>query len=320
MNVAAREKASGLGFAIGSSVTFGTSGPIGKALIAGGFTPIQASWARVAGATLILVPLAAALRGRVLLRVARRYWPLLLLYGVAGVAGCQTLYFVAASRLPVGVAILLEFTGPVLVVAWLRLVRRAPVPRAAAYGVAIALAGLACVVEVWSGLSLDPLGLLAGLGAAACQAVYFLLVERVTGRVDPVVLTAAGSAVAAAVMVVLAAPWHIPWRVVASGVAVGDHAWPGWLLVAWLVVISTVTAYLAGVAAVHRLSAPVAGAVAYVEAVAAGLFAWMTLGERLSPIQLTGGVIVLVGAFVAQRAVTSEGPVIEKVPVADLAG
>jgi drug/metabolite transporter (DMT)-like permease len=316
---AARAKAWGLGLAIVSSVTFGTSGPIGKTLINNGFSPIQASWARVAGATLVLVPLAAAVRGRVLASVARRYWPALLLYGAAGVAGCQTLYFVAASRLPVGVAILLEFTGPVLVVAWLRLVRRAPVSRAATCGVAIALAGLACVVEVWSGLSLDPLGLLAGLGAAACQAVYFLTVERVGDRADPLVLTAAGSAVAAVALAGLAAPWRIPWGVLARGVAVGDHASPGWLLVAWLVLISTVTAYLTGVAAVHRLSAPVAGAVAYVEAVAAGLFAWVTLGERLSPIQLTGGVIVLAGAFVAQRAVTSTEPVIDQARLADLA-
>ena len=85
----------------------------------------------------------------------RRWWPVLTLYGVTGVAGCQSLYFVSASRLPVGVAILLEFTGPVLVVGWTRFVRRGPVPRTAAYGVVIALVGLSCVVEVWSGLTLD---------------------------------------------------------------------------------------------------------------------------------------------------------------------
>jgi drug/metabolite transporter (DMT)-like permease len=311
-----RAKTWGLGLAIVSSVTFGTSGPIGKALITGGFSPVQASWTRVAGATLVLVPLAAALRGRAFAAAARRYWPLLLLYGVAGVAGCQTLYFVAAARLPVGVAILLEFTGPVLVVGWLRFASRRPVPRAAACGVAIALAGLACVVQVWSGLRLNGIGLLAGLGAAACQAVYFLLVERFGDRADPLVLTAAGSAVAAVAMVALAAPWRIPWRVLAHGVTVGQHAAPGWLLAGWLVGISTVTAYLTGVAAVHRLSAPVAGAVAYIEAVAAGLFAWLTLGERLNPIQLTGGVIVLAGAFVAQRAVTSAEPVTSAAPIA----
>ncbi len=317
---AERVKAAGLGFAIGSSVAFGTSGPVGKALIEAGYSPLQASWTRVAGATLILVPLAALLRGRAAGRAVRRRAPLLVLYGLLGVAGCQSFYFVAASRLPVGVAILLEFTGPVLVVGWTRLVRRTPVPRSAALGVGIALVGLACVVQVWTGLGLDPLGLLAGLGAAVCQAVYFLAVERADGEVDPLVMTAAGSAVGAVALGLFAPPWRIPWHLLATGVAFGDHTPPGWFLAAWLVTVSTVTAYLAGVAAVHRLSAPVAGAVAYVEAVAAAVFAWLTLGERLSAIQVAGGVIVLVGAFVAQRAVApaapAAGPVPEPEPVA----
>lgn len=309
-----RVKAVGLGLAIGSSVSFGTSGPFGKALIEAGCSPLQASWIRVAGATLILLPLAALLRWRAVGRAVRRHWPLLLVVGLLGVAGCQSFYFVAASRLPVGVAILLEYTGPVLVVGWTRVVRRTPVPRSAAVGVGIALAGLTCVVEIWSGLRLDPLGLLAGLAAAVCQAAFFLAVERVGDEVDPLVLTAAGSAVGVVVLVPLALPWRLPWRLLGSGVAFGDHTPPGWFLAAWLVLVSTVTAYLAGVAAVHRLSAPVASAVAYVEAVAAALFAWVILGERLSPIQLAGGAIVLVGAFVAQRAVAPGAPVAGRVP------
>jgi drug/metabolite transporter (DMT)-like permease len=317
---AARVKAWGLGFGIVSAITFGTSGPFGKALINAGYTPLQASWTRVAGATIVLVPLVLALRGRVAGRAVRRRWPLLLLYGVTGVAGCQSLYFVAASRLPVGVAILLEFTGPVLVVGWIRVVRRAPVPRTAALGVGIALLGLACVVEVWSGLTVDLLGLLAGLGAAACQAAYFLLVDHVSGEIDPLAMTAAGCAVATVVLAAVAPPWDIPWHLLATGVRLGGHTAPGWFLAVWLVLVSTVTAYLTGVAAVHRLSAPIAGAVAYVEAVAAALFAWLVLGEHLTPVQLTGGAIVLAGAFVAQRSVAPAEPVMREVPATEHAG
>jgi drug/metabolite transporter (DMT)-like permease len=317
---AARVKAWGLGFGIVSAITFGTSGPFGKALINAGYTPLQASWTRVAGATIVLVPLVLALRGRATGRAVRRHWPLLLLYGVTGVGGCQSLYFVAASRLPVGVAILLEFTGPVLVVGWIRVVRRTPVPRTAALGVGIALLGLACVVEVWSGLTVDLLGLLAGLGAAACQAAYFLLVDRVSGEIDPLAMTAVGCAVATVVLAAVAPPWDIPWHLVATGVRLGGHMAPGWFLAVWLVLVSTVTAYLTGVAAVHRLSAPIAGAVAYVEAVAAALFAWVVLGEHLTPVQLAGGAIVLAGAFVAQRSVAPAEPVISEVPVTEHAG
>ncbi|KAB2349156.1 EamA family transporter [Actinomadura rudentiformis] len=302
---AARAKAWGLALAVFSSVCFGASGPFGKALINAGLTPLQAVWLRIAGAALVLVPLVLMLRGTAGLRTLRPHLRPVVLYGVTGVAGCQAFYFVAASRLPVGIAILLEFTGPLLVLAWIRLVRRAPVHRTAALGITVAMIGLAMVVQVWAGLRLDAVGLAAGLGAAACQAAYFLLVERLTGGVDPLVTTAAGAVVAAVALTAIAAPWALPWDVLPAQVPVGDHTAPGWLLAAWVIVVSTVLAYLTGAAAVQRLSAEVAGAICYTEAVAATLIAWAALGERLTPVQLAGGAVVLTGAFIAQRAVSA---------------
>jgi drug/metabolite transporter (DMT)-like permease len=295
-------KAWGLGFAVLSSISFGASGALGKALITSGFSPLQAVWLRIAGAALVLVPLVLVLRGVTRLRGVRRFTPQLVAYGATGVAGCQACYFIAAARLPVGVAILLEFTGPVLVLGWIWLVRRTPVPRTAAVGVAVAMVGLACVVQVWSGLRLDALGLAAGLGAAACQAAYFLLVERLTGDIDPLIMTAAGCVVGAVLLALPAAPWSMPWRVLPATIPVAGHSAPAWLLAAWMIVVSTVIAYIAGIAAVQRLSAPVAGAIGYTEAVAATLIAWALLSERLTTVQLIGGAIVLTGAFIAQRA------------------
>jgi drug/metabolite transporter (DMT)-like permease len=300
---AARAKSVGLGFAVFSAITFGGSGPFAKALIGAGFSPEQAAWLRILGAAALLVPLALIFRGRAGLRTARASWPQLLLYGLTGIAGCQTLFFIAASRLPVGVAILLEFSGPVLVVGWLKFGRKVAVPRSAALGVAIALVGLACVVEIWSGLQLDLVGLLAGLGAAACQAAYFVLIDKLTGVADPLVMTAAGSVVGAVVLTAIAAPWTVPWHALTDTIAIGQRSAPGWIFAAWLIVISTVVAYLAGAAAVQRLSAAIGGAVAYVEVVAASLFAWILLDETLTRTQVIGGAIVLVGAFVAQSSV-----------------
>ncbi|MFC6880932.1 MULTISPECIES: EamA family transporter [Actinomadura] len=302
---AARTRAWGLGLAVFSSVCFGGSGPFGKALIGAGLSPLQAVWLRLAGAALVLAPLVLVLRGRAAARGVRPHLGRLVLYGLTGVAGCQAFYFVAASRLPVGVAILLEFTGPVMVLCWLRLVRRSPVHRTAAVGVAVAMAGLALVVEVWTGLRLDALGLAAGLGAAACQAAYFLLIDRLAGQVDALVMTAAGSVVAAVALTAAAAPWTLPWDVLPASVPIAGHTAPAWTLAAWIILVSTVLAYVTGVAGVQRLSAQVAGAICYVEAVAATLIAWAALGERLAPIQMAGGAIVLAGAFIAQRAVAA---------------
>jgi drug/metabolite transporter (DMT)-like permease len=303
-----RTKSVGLGFAVFSAITFGGSGPFAKALIEAGVSPEQAAWIRILGAAALLVPLVLIFRGGAGIRAARASWPQLVLYGLTGIAGCQTLFFIAASRLPVGVAILLEFSGPVLVVGWLKFGRRVAVPKSAALGVAIALVGLATVVEIWSGLQLDLVGLLAGLGAAACQATYFILIDKLTGVADPLVMTAAGSVVGAVVLTAVSAPWAIPWHALTDTIAIGERSAPGWIFAAWLIVISTVVAYLAGAAAVQRLSAAIGGAVAYVEVVAASLFAWLLLNETLETTQIIGGVIVLLGAFVAQSSVGKVAP------------
>ena len=301
-------KSVGLGFAVFSAITFGGSGPFAKALIGAGFTPEQAAWLRILGAAALLIPLVLIFRGTAGLRSARASWKALILYGVTGIAGCQTLFFIAASRLPVGVALMLEFSGPVLVVAWLKFGQKVAVPRSAALGVGIALIGLATVVEIWSGLRLDAVGLLAGLGAAACQATYFILIDKLTGAADPLVMTAAGSVVGALLLTLIAAPWGIPWHALVDTIAIGDRHAPGWVLATWLIVVSTVVAYLAGAAAIQRLSAAIGGAVAYVEVVAASIFALILLGETLKTNQIIGGVIVLAGAFVAQSSVGKVAP------------
>jgi drug/metabolite transporter (DMT)-like permease len=69
-----------------------------------------------------------------------------------------------------------------------------------------------------------------------------------------------------------------------------------------LVLISRVISYVAGGMAVQRLSASVASGLAYVEPVSACVIAWVLLGQRLSAVQITGGCVVLLGAYTAQRS------------------
>jgi drug/metabolite transporter (DMT)-like permease len=293
----------GVLFGVTSSVAFGAGGPFAKALIAAGFSPLQAVWVRLIGTVVVLVALCLAVRrpGQ-WATMARHRWPIVT-YGLVAVAMCQALYFVAASRLPVGIAILLEFTGPVLVVGWEKLVRHAHVARESAIGVGVAMLGLAVVVQIWSGVRLDAVGLLAGLGAAAGNATYFLVIDRLSGSADPLTLTTGGMAVGLVALTPLAAPWGAPWHVLGRSVPLGSHHLPGWTLAGFIVLISTILAYLTGAAAVQRLSATVAAGLAYVEPAAATAVAWLTLGERLSVTQIAGGLIVLAGAYLAQRGI-----------------
>lgn len=72
--------------------------------------------------------------------------------------------------------------------------------------------------------------------------------------------------------------------------------------------ISTVISYVLGGMSVQRLSASVAAGIAYVEPVSACVVAWVLLGQRLSAVQIAGGLIVLLGAYTAQRSAAPAEP------------
>ncbi|MER6530257.1 EamA family transporter [Streptomyces sp. NPDC001508] len=299
-------KGVGLGLALGSALAFGGSGVAAKPLIEAGLDPLHVVWLRVTGAALVMLPL--AVRHRALLR---RRPGLLAGFGLLAVAGVQACYFAALSRIPVGVALLVEYLAPALVLGWVRFVQRRPVTRAAALGVVLAAGGLACVVEVWSGLSFDALGLLLALGAACCQVGYFVLSDQGSDAgeeaPDPLGVIAYGLLVGAAVLTALARPWTMDWSVLSGTARMHGDAVPAVALLAWIVLVATVAAYITGVLSVRRLSPPVAGVVACLEAVIATVLAWVLLGEHLSPPQLAGGVIVLAGAFIAQSSTPARG-------------
>ncbi|MFE6362872.1 DMT family transporter [Streptomyces sp. NPDC057806] len=299
-------KGMGLGLALASALAFGGSGVAAKPLIEAGLDPLHVVWLRVAGAALVMLPL--AVRHRALLR---RRPALLAGFGLLGVAGVQAFYFASISRIPVGVALLVEYLAPALVLGWVRFVQRRPVTRAAALGVVLAVGGLACVVEIWAGLGFDALGLLLALGAACCQVGYFVLSDQGSDAAgeapDPLGVIAYGLLVGAAVLTVVARPWTMEWAVLAGSADMDGTPVAAALLLSWIVLIATVVAYVTGVVSVRRLSPQIAGVVACLEAVVATVLAWVLLGEHLSAPQIIGGAVVLLGALIAQSSAPAKG-------------
>ncbi|SDI77801.1 Threonine/homoserine efflux transporter RhtA [Nonomuraea jiangxiensis] len=299
----------GLALAFVSSCCYAFSGPMAKYLIAAGLAPIEAVWARMAGAGLLLVAVLAVVKPRAL-RIPRSRLPFLGLYAVVAVAGVQALYFVAITRLPVGIALLLEFMAPVMVVAWVRLVRKVRLARAAYIGAVVAVVGLGIVVEAWQGLRLDALGLLLGLLAGACCAGYFLMNDSFGDELDPLGLIAWGLLGAAVVLVPFARPWDIPWEAftVSATPVAGAQTLPVLVAYLWMALVATVIAYILGVNAVRRLSAAVGATVASLEVIGGAIVAWALVGETLGAFQIVGGLIVLSGALLAQTATASVPP------------
>lgn len=186
--------------------------------------------------------------------------------------------------------------------------------RAAAIGVVLAVGGLASVVEIWSGLSFDVLGLVLALGAACCQVGYFVLSDQggdTDDAPDPIGVIAYGLLIGSVLLTLVARPWGMDWSVLGGSADMNGTDVPAALLLGWIVLIATVIAYVTGVISVRKLSPQVAGVVACLEAVIATVLAWVLLGEHLSAPQIAGGAVVLVGAFIAQSSAPKEpsGPV-----------
>ncbi|RKT56925.1 EamA family transporter [Saccharothrix australiensis] len=296
----------GLSLALLSSLTFGVSGVLAKPVMAAGVTPTQVTSARIGIAAVLLVAFVALVRPRAL-RFARGDWGLLVGYGLFGVIGAPLLFFVSAARVPVGIAMLLEFTAPVLVALWVRFVRGTRLSGAVWWGIGVALLGLAVVGEVWQSPRLDTVGVLAGLGSAVCTAAYYLLGERAAGRHDPFGVLAVGMVVGAVVLAVISPPWLAP-------VGRDTELGPAWLLLVGLAFVATAVAYLAGIVSLRHLPSSAASVIGLLEPVVATVLAWWLLGEALGVVQVVGAVVLLGGAAVVQVASSRTVPVVEPVP------
>ena len=266
-----------------------------------GLSPQQVASVRICLAAVILLAGAAVVKPSAL-RLRRRDLPVLLAYGLVGVALVQLLYFVAVSRLPVGVALLVEYTSPVLVTLWVRYVRHTVLPRAAWLGVLLAMTGLVMVAEVWRGIALNTVGLLAGLATAGCSAAYFLLGERGVAATDPIGLGTWGLVVGAVAILGVSQPWAIPSRLLKAPARFGAVHLPVWQLLVAMAVIATVLAYLASLAALRHLPPSMVSVLSLFEPVVATALAWALLGQALSATQLAGGAVLLSGALVVRLA------------------
>ncbi|MFC4856297.1 EamA family transporter [Actinophytocola glycyrrhizae] len=296
-----------------ASFCFGTSGPLVKPTMDAGLSPQQVASFRIGLAAVLLLVFVAATRPR-LLRVRRSDLPLLVGYGLVGVAAVQLLYFAAVSRIPIGVAMLLEFTSPVLVALWVRFVRRVVLPARMWVGTALAMLGLAMVAQVWQGLRLDALGMLFGVAAALCAAAYFLIGERGVHTLPALGLVTWGMVIGAVAIAVIAPPWGLPGEIMASGAEFGGLIVPVWTLLVTCAVVSTAMAYLLSISAMRYLPANVVSVIAVCEPIVATTLAWLALGQVLTVAQVIGAAVLLAGATVVQLA--SRRPKV--VPTGDL--
>ncbi|MBA2716836.1 MAG: EamA family transporter, partial [Propionibacteriales bacterium] len=276
------------------AVLFVLNAGVSRVIQSAGVDSATLTTVRCTGTAVVLVALVLARGERLRLPRGWREIAVVIGFGITGVALVQWLYFVAIDRLPVGIALLLEFTAPVLVALFARFVYRERVRNRMWLGIGCSLGGLALVAQVWDGLALDALGVLAGFGAAVSLATYFLLGEHSVTDESPLhVLTEA--------FVVAAVFWNLVRPVSGlfdsdltssrslGGTLAGLHA-PLWLLLAYLVLLGTVAPFLAELSALRHLSATEVTLIGMVEPVGATVLGWLWFSENLTGAQV-GGIV-----------------------------
>lgn len=300
-----RRPAVGYAMVLLAATLFGVNGAVSKVALTSGLSSLRLTEARCAGACAGLA-VVAALRDASSLRLRPREWRRLAIFGVVGVAWVQLFYFLAIHRLPIGIALLIQYLGPLLVAIWARTFGREQVRRRVWGALALSLSGLMLMVRIWHSSGIDGLGVVFALIAAFVFAAYLLLAEQAVATREPISLLAWGFFFATLFWTATQPWWSFPGAAVARTVPLEGRlaAWhlPVWALVLWVVVLGTIVPFALIVGALRHVTATRVGIVAMLEPVVATAAAWLWLKESLAPVQVAGAIVVLAAIVTAQTA------------------
>lgn len=295
----------GLAFALTSAMCFGLSGPFARSLMNAGWSPTAAVLARMAGGALVMTVVATAVRPGWWTE-AVKHRRIIVVYGLVPIAGAQLAYYNAVAHLSVGVALLLEYTAPVLVVAWLwGITRRRPSNKTLA-GVGMAIAGIMLVLDVFSSAAISGVGVAWGLAAAVCAACYFMMsnISDTTSAdgtaLSPITLATGGLWFGAGGVGLLGVSGLMPLQFGSADVVIGGATLSPLVAVAVLAVVPTAMAYTFGIMGVALLKPGFASLLGLSEVLFAVLWAWLLIGEAMTVTQLIGGAVVLAGLALAR--------------------
>jgi drug/metabolite transporter (DMT)-like permease len=284
---------------------FAFNGVVAKVVLAEGLSPWRLTQVRSGGAFLILITFFLLFK-RHELRATRQEVPWLIAFGVVAVVLVQALYFVAIGRIYLGTALLIEFTAPIWILLFMRFVLKKQVDRLLWLALALSFSGLIVVTQVWRGLTLDGIGLLAAFLDSIALAGYFLIAEKLGKTKTGAVMTVWGFGIGTLIMAFMMPLWSFPTEYFTISMQLPEfldqYSLPGWMLIGWVVVFGTLLPYLLVIAGLRILSASTASIIGILEPVLASLFAWWFLSEVLNNVQLAGAIVVVIGIYFANRA------------------
>jgi drug/metabolite transporter (DMT)-like permease len=309
MSADGRRRAIGRLMVLGAASLWGTSATLARFVFhTQHVPPLQVVELRLVFAVLILAPW-LALRHPGLLRVRRDAWPYFALLGIGGVATVQATYYASIARLGVGLAILLQYVAPSLVVLY-EVLRGRRVGPLVVGSVLAATAGTGLLVsgEGLAAVRARPLDWGIGVASAFAFAFYLLCSKRGLDRHPPATVLVHSFAIAALFWMIVTPPW----RIVAA-----HYPLALWGMFLALGIFSTLAPFLLFINGLERLPAPEAAILATFEPVVAVVTAWVFLSEGLRPIQWAGAALVLAATVMAtmwESSGTSGSPRMDATP------
>ena len=284
---------------------FSANGIVSKWVLEAGLSAMRMTEIRTTFAFLVLF-IIVALRNFSSLKAKLSEVPVLFAFGLFGFAAVQGFYFFSIARLPVSIALIIEFTAPIWIALWLRFVRKESVSSSMWIGLALGFSGLILLAQVWKGLTFSGVGIISSLLDALALATYFLMSGALGVKRSGAVMLVWGLGTSALFFAIIQPWWSFPTSILSRSIELhgrfhGIHL-PGWLLVIYIVLLGTVLPYFCVIEGVRATSPSTASVIGMLEPVLAGVFAWIALNERFNFYQLAGAAVVLVGIYIADRA------------------
>jgi drug/metabolite transporter (DMT)-like permease len=287
-----------------SILLFASNGSVSKSLLVSGIDATRLSQIRVTGAFLVLL-LFALFLVRDQLKVKRPELLPIISYGIIGVALVQFLYFVAIERMPIGVALVIEYTAPVLVALWARFGEKEPVKKRVWLALALTLFGLSLVTNIWNGFTLDSIGFIAAALAAVSLAIYFITGEKLVQKRSALAIVTLAFGASTIFWAIILPWWNFDTDIFSGQVSFPENSANMVsisLMMLWMIVMGTIAPFFLSFVALSHLKARTVAIVGTLEPVFASAVAFFVLNESLLAIQLLGGAVVIVGVVLAESA------------------
>lgn len=306
---AARPRPAAVGYAILTlgALMWSSSTVLAKGILDTGFDVTALAQLRATIAALVLFGIVAVVKPAALRLRRHEVFPLALM-GVVGIALTQFLLYMSVRELPVGIAMLLQFTAPLMIAVWFRIRHREVVKNMVWFGLAISIASLALVGQVWDGFTLSLTGVTFALGSALVMSVYYIkgdALMRREDRRDPLSLAMWTFVFAAAFWAIAKPWWNFPVGdlfVTAQPFGASGPTISMLVLLAWVVIVGTIATAPVIPLALRYVDGSQASMIGMGEPILAGAIAWIALGEHLGQFQILGAFGVLAGIAMAERS------------------